>query len=358
VIQYWQYMASRNDADIRKIVRSCYLAADDFASLRRRLIDRIKRVVTVEASFFAASDPGTLLFTAAWADEPLAAAGPRFMANEFGTEVDVNRFAQLARAKEPVATLDVATGGQRLASPRFREIMAPLRLGDELRVALRTGQTTWGFLCLHREGKTGFSPRDIGILAKVAPHAGEALRRIVASSLPPLRSAGGEPSIVLTESDVIVGMTGSAASWLSELGGGVVAVGDPVPLSLLGVIRRLETLEQSAISAPPPGLTLAMPSGSLLEVCAARVTIMAGRGPVAITLAPAGVAARSSLLLAARGLTPAQCRVASSVLRGLSTRQICVELKIGEHTVQDHLRAVFQKVGVSSRRELVAALLH
>jgi DNA-binding NarL/FixJ family response regulator len=81
-----------------------------------------------------------------------------------------------------------------------------------------------------------------------------------------------------------------------------------------------------------------------------------GRYSVAITLAPAG--ARSSLLLAARGLTPAQCLVARSVLRGLSTREICSELRIGEHTVQDHLKAVFQKVGVSSRRELVAALLH
>jgi GAF domain-containing protein len=208
----FENMASRSDADVQKIIRGCYLATDDVASLRRRLIERIKQVVTVEASFFAVSDPDTLLFTAAWAEEPLAEAGPRFMANEFGAEADVNRFAELARAKQPVATLDAATGGHRPASPRFREIMAPLRLGDELRVALRTGQTTWGFLCLHRAGKTGFSSRDVSILAKIAPHAGEALRRIVAGSLPPLRSAGGEPGIVLTECDVIVGMTGSAAS--------------------------------------------------------------------------------------------------------------------------------------------------
>jgi DNA-binding CsgD family transcriptional regulator len=351
-------MASRNDADVQKIIRGCYLATDDFASLSRRLIERIKRVVTVEASFFAASDPDTLLFTAAWAEEPLAAAGPRFMANEFGTQIDVNRFVELARAKQPVATLDAATGGQRAASARFREIMAPLQLGDELRVALRSGQTTWGFLCLHREGKTGFSSRDVSVLAKIAPHAGEALRRIVAGSLPPLRSAGAEPGILLTESDIIVGMTGSAASWLSELGGGDIAVGDALPLSLLGVIRRLETLENSVVRAPLPALTIATPSGCLLEVHAARVTGMAGRGSVAITLAPAGAAARSCLLLAARGLTPAQCRVASSVLRGLATRQICAELSISEHTVQDHLKAVFQKLGVSSRRELVAALLH
>ena len=81
-----------------------------------------------------------------------------------------------------------------------------------------------------------------------------------------------------------------------------------------------------------------------------------GGGAVAITLAPAGAAARSSLLLAARGLTPAQRRVAALVLQGLSTREIVDDLSIREHTVQDHLKAVFDKIGVGSRRELVAAL--
>lgn len=81
------------------------------------------------------------------------------------------------------------------------------------------------------------------------------------------------------------------------------------------------------------------------------------RGPIAITLAPADAVARSGLRLAAHGLTPAQRRIAELVLQGRSTRQMVAELRIGEHTVQDHLKAVFDKLGVGSRRELVAALL-
>ena len=57
-----------------------------------------------------------------------------------------------------------------------------------------------------------------------------------------------------------------------------------------------------------------------------------------------------SLLLAAYGLTPAQCRVARLVLHGRTTGQIVVDLHISAHTVQDHLKAVFDKVGVRSRR--------
>jgi DNA-binding CsgD family transcriptional regulator len=45
------------------------------------------------------------------------------------------------------------------------------------------------------------------------------------------------------------------------------------------------------------------------------------------------------------------------VLLGRSTQQIVSELHISSHTVQEHLRAVFDKLGVASRRELVATLL-
>jgi DNA-binding CsgD family transcriptional regulator len=65
----------------------------------------------------------------------------------------------------------------------------------------------------------------------------------------------------------------------------------------------------------------------------------------------------ASIHLAALGLTPAQARVAALVLQGRSTRQIVTELHISAHTVQEHLRAAFDKAGVASRRELVSTLL-
>jgi DNA-binding CsgD family transcriptional regulator len=64
----------------------------------------------------------------------------------------------------------------------------------------------------------------------------------------------------------------------------------------------------------------------------------------------------NSLLLDAHGLTPAQQRVTEQLLRGHSTRQIVDELHISAYTVQEHLRAAFDKFGVGSRRELIAAL--
>jgi DNA-binding CsgD family transcriptional regulator len=56
----------------------------------------------------------------------------------------------------------------------------------------------------------------------------------------------------------------------------------------------------------------------------------------------------------AAGLTPREQDVVAAVLRGQSTRSIADQLFISEHTVQTHLRSVFAKTGVHSRRELVA----
>ncbi len=70
--------------------------------------------------------------------------------------------------------------------------------------------------------------------------------------------------------------------------------------------------------------------------------------------APAGELA--PLLLKAWGLTPREREVARRVIDGLSTDDIAAALFISEHTVRDHVKAIFGKVGVSRRQDLIATL--
>jgi DNA-binding CsgD family transcriptional regulator len=62
------------------------------------------------------------------------------------------------------------------------------------------------------------------------------------------------------------------------------------------------------------------------------------------------------MLAAAYGLTAREQEVIRGVLAGQSTRQLSASLRISGYTVQDHLKAIFAKVGVNSRGELAHRL--
>jgi DNA-binding NarL/FixJ family response regulator len=63
------------------------------------------------------------------------------------------------------------------------------------------------------------------------------------------------------------------------------------------------------------------------------------------------------IIVEAYCLTTREQEVVRAVARGLSNPEIGAELYLSPHTVRDHLKAVFGKVGVSSRGELVAKLV-
>ncbi|MBW3614667.1 MAG: helix-turn-helix transcriptional regulator, partial [Actinobacteria bacterium] len=62
------------------------------------------------------------------------------------------------------------------------------------------------------------------------------------------------------------------------------------------------------------------------------------------------------IIIEAYGLSPRERDVVRCIARGLSTPDITAELFLSAHTVRDYIKAVFEKVGVSSRGELVAKL--
>jgi hypothetical protein len=84
---------------VTALIGRCY-AGLDVADLRDEVLRRLRRIVSVDAAFFGTVDPQTLLFTSAVGEEPLGAATPLFLDNEYGRE-DVNKFAALGRRPIP-----------------------------------------------------------------------------------------------------------------------------------------------------------------------------------------------------------------------------------------------------------------
>jgi DNA-binding CsgD family transcriptional regulator len=78
-----------------------------------------------------------------------------------------------------------------------------------------------------------------------------------------------------------------------------------------------------------------------------------GRRRIAVIVEPAHPARITPLLMAAYGLTEREQEVTTLVLQGDSTAQIAERLVVSPHTVQEHLKGIFEKTGVRSRRDLV-----
>jgi DNA-binding CsgD family transcriptional regulator len=78
-----------------------------------------------------------------------------------------------------------------------------------------------------------------------------------------------------------------------------------------------------------------------------------GRRRIAVIVEPAHPARIGPLLMSAYGLTEREQDVTRLVLQGESTATIAERLVVSAHTVQQHLKRIFEKTRVHSRRDLV-----
>ena len=195
-------------------------------------------------------------------------------------------------------------------------------------------------------------------MQRIAPHLAEGLRRAVA--VPAADAAASEPGtpgmIVLDSHLAVISISPEAEYWLAEMADPTSPRATELPLAVYAAAARLSRFEQLPDTSAAPAVRVRTRAGRWLMIHAARLDGPGGR-QTGIVFEPASPTQLSSLFLSAYGLTAAQQRVAALVLQGHSTRQIVSELHISANTVQEHLTAVFDKVGVRSRRELAATLL-
>jgi DNA-binding CsgD family transcriptional regulator len=317
----------------------------------------LQKAIPVDASFFATADPATLLFTGAVLDDVLASATAQFLENEFMQE-DAVKFARLVRGRSPVDSLGAATRGELVLSPRYQEILAPMDLGDELRAALVVGSKCWGFMCLHRErSNPNFTPAEAAFLAKLTPHLAEGLRTaLLIGDTQGTSSPPDGPGLLLLGDDLsLAAATPVAEGWLAEVAMGDWPSSSELPGAVYAVATRLLALEHGGYMPPDlmPRTRLRTASGRWLVLHASRLRTADTEGQIAVIFEEARPSEIAPLIVDAYGLTKREGEITRLVLRGLSTSEVSGELHITPNTVRDHFKAIFDKVGVRSRRELV-----
>jgi DNA-binding CsgD family transcriptional regulator len=344
---------------VRREVTRLAHAGLDLRTLGSGLLQQLRAVIPFEVSCLLTADPATLLVTGGMADEPLLAACARFSANDL-LQDDVNTFASLTRRHTPVGILTEATAGILERSPRYCEILAPMALGDELRAALIANGSCWGFLSLYRERSAPpFSRAEATFLAGLIPHVALGLRKALLLGSVTDYHPPHEPGILLLADDLsVVASTPAAQDWLAWTGKPASSSTPLLPWIISYLVSRLKALEQGTNGQPelPPAARLRMASGHWLHLHACRLSGPHDPGQIAVIFEQARPAEVAPLIVQAYNLTRRESEIVQCVSRGLSTAEIASIFCISANTVQDHLKAIFEKVGVRSRRELIGQI--
>ena len=300
-------------------------------------------------------DPASLLTTSHYDHDLIPDLPPEWLAHEYYGD-DFHDMAGVARSERGTSTMHEATGGDPSLSRAWREYIQPYGAEQELMVALRThAGEAWGVLTLYREpGQPRFDEDEIGFLRAISPSLAEGARRGLLfgeASDPDGPEAPG--LVVLSEDWSVESLTPGVEPWLSELPGGDWEARGKLPPSVLAVAGRALRTAEGKDAPGEVSLARVLSREGRWIVLHGAALVAGGKRRVAVIVEPAHPARISPLLMAAYGLTQREQDVTGLVLRGDSTTQIAGGLSVSPGTVQQHLKSIFEKTGVRSRRELV-----
>jgi len=332
------------------------LDADGFLT---EVIDSLGRALPSDAACVASIDPATGLATGAYKFGALAGrlgTDELWGLTEYG-HVEPTSYSELARNRVPAVGLNLATGGDARRSLRVRELVqSALGCHDELRLlALDDGQV-WGGAALFRGGAAApYTPAEVEFASSLSSHLARGLRVGILARLaeaPPPNSGIGPAVLLFDEHGRLQQSTQQASERLAQLAQDDCSPAPPAVLaSLVAAAWRYAAGETDSL----PSTRIRVRTGEWFVLHASPLSPAGGAArSVVVTIEQARPPEIVPLVVAAFGLTRRERDVTRLVLQGVDTRKIAAVLHLSPHTVQDHLKSVFEKCGVRSRRELVA----
>ncbi|MFD1247951.1 response regulator transcription factor [Nocardioides ginsengisoli] len=322
-------------------------------------MESVRRAVPWASACVGTHDPSTHMLTSARKYGELRGEDEldhEFALLEYGM-VEPTAFTELARTGTDAAGVHLVHDGDVRASARMDLFMRPhFGMGDEARLAFRDGRELWGAMAIFRDLRDApFDASEVDFLASLAPAFARGVRAGLLSRMADVIAPlpGDGPAVIIVGSDnQVTQMTPAAERWLADLADSPTH-SDPVsPIAaLIGAARRYGRGETTL----PPRCRLRTACGMWLVLQAGPLSSFRDReGDVVVTIEEARPPEIVALVVAAFGLTPRERDVTQFVLQGVDTKEIAAQLHLSAYTVQDHLKSVFDKAGVRSRRELIS----
>jgi DNA-binding CsgD family transcriptional regulator len=321
---------------------------------------RLRRVVASDAMCWHTLDPHTRLMTSDAPDELVAAgvytsetvggAGELMARSEYLID-DVNRFADVAARRTPVGILDQVTRGRPERSARYRDLLLPSGIPHEMRAAFLIRGRVWGAVHIaRREGAAPFTDADAAAMARVSAAIASGIRASLRFDAARRGDGVDAPGLILLGPDDAVELvTPPAHALLDEIRSDVTPAAAGLPTAVAGLAGFTR---RAGADAAAGANVVTVPGADGWITLHASLPDATGR--VAIVVERAVSRQSATLRLEVHGATAKEREVATLLARGLSTAEIAAALVVSPHTVHDHVKRLFEKVGVSTRQELVA----
>lgn len=320
---------------------------DDARELRLSLLDELRRLVPFDAFAWLLTDPDSEVGAAPIADVPCLPELPRLIRLKYATAI--NRWTH---QPAPVVRLHAATDGHLEQSLVWRELLVEYGVSDVASVGFRDRFGCWGFLDLWRSSGV-FTDDQAWVLAEHVGAITAALRRCTLRTFTrnvdthDRHPRPGPIVLVLSDHLEVQRQTPETERYLRAL---VPPDGarPPIPAVAYNVAAQLLAAE-AGVDAHPPSARVHLGGGEWSAVRAARIG-----DDIAVSIERASKTERLDLFRRAAGLSARETEVLDLVATGADTRSIADQLFLSQHTVQDHLKAIFAKTRTTSRRDLLA----
>jgi DNA-binding CsgD family transcriptional regulator len=329
----------------------------DADTLRLEAMGHLRRAIGFDAWCSPLVDPESLIPYRPVVSEPgpFGDRLPRMLVLDQGPDELISR-ARVARSPGHVWTLSAASDGDLARSRRWRECSQPAGMGDELRAAAVDEHGCWAsFEALRASDGPPFEPHDTDLMRDAARLLARRLRKASVSATDGGGVEPGETGVLLIDEELQPrGFTQAAREWFALLKARDKSEPTSLPVHVYAAVGRLLAAEAGDDPQRAARVRVRTSGARWAIVEAARMEGV--EEAIVVSVHAAGVEDVLDLVARAHGLTARERELVALVLEGLDTHEISGRMFISRYTVQDHLKAVFAKLGVRSRREVVTGM--